>query len=191
MLKSLGNSLILRGVLALVVGAVALAWPGVTVLALVVLFATYAFIAAGIEAVTAFSSKSAKPVVGHLLVGLLDVIAGTIALAWPGATALVLVLLVASWAVVTGAVEITAAFQRNEVAGTRAMYVLGGLVSIAFGIVLFARPGIGALSLALLFGLYNLVSGTGMVIRGMEVRSANSALKELSEPRSTRTHATV
>ena len=57
--------------------------------------------------------------------------------------------------------------------------------------ILFARPGIGALSLALLFGLYNLVSGTGMVIRGMEVRSANSALKELSEPRSTRTHATV
>ena len=47
MLKSLSTSLIMRGVLALAVGIIALAWPQVTVLALVILFAVYAFIAAG------------------------------------------------------------------------------------------------------------------------------------------------
>ena len=65
-------------------------------------------------------------------------------------------LIVASWAVVAGGVEIAAAFGRGEPAGARALFVLGGLVSIAFGVVLFAHPGAGAVTLALLFGLFNL-----------------------------------
>ena len=100
MLKSLSTSLIVRGLLAVAVGIVALAWPGITVLALVILFAIYAFIAAGMEAVKAFSSDRAGPVMGHLLLGLVDVGAGMIALAWPGPTALVLVLLVGAWAMI-------------------------------------------------------------------------------------------
>ena len=102
MLKSLSTSLILRGILAFAVGIIALAWPSVTVLALVILFAVYAFIAAGLQAMQAFSSRNAGPVVGHLLLGLLDLAAGAIALAWPGPTALVLVLIVGSWAVIAG-----------------------------------------------------------------------------------------
>jgi uncharacterized membrane protein HdeD (DUF308 family) len=62
MLKSLSTSLILRGGLALTVGVMALAWPGITVLALVVLFAVYAFMASGFEALRAFSSRTAEPV---------------------------------------------------------------------------------------------------------------------------------
>ncbi len=115
MLKSLSTSLIVRGLLAVAVGIVALAWPGITVLALVILFAIYAFIAAGMEAVKAFSSERAGPVMGHLLLGLVDVGAGVIALAWPGPTALVLVLLVGAWAMVAGLVEIYAGFEVGDV----------------------------------------------------------------------------
>jgi uncharacterized membrane protein HdeD (DUF308 family) len=171
MLKSLGNSLILRGSLAVAVGILAIAWPGVTVLALALVFAFYAFASAGLEAALAFGSRTAKPVVGHLLVGLVDVIAGTVALAWPGATALVLVLVVASWAIVVGAVEVVVGFRAGEAAGTRAMLVLGGLASVAFGLVLYARPDMGAVSLALLFGLFSLVSGASMLVNGIELRS--------------------
>ena len=64
MLKSVSTSLIVRGVLALIVGIIALAWPNVTILALVILFAVYAFIDAGIEAMRAFSSGKAGPVIG-------------------------------------------------------------------------------------------------------------------------------
>jgi uncharacterized membrane protein HdeD (DUF308 family) len=84
MFKSLSTSLIARGILALAVGVIALAWPSVTVLALVILFAIYAFIAAGLQAAHAFSSATAGPVFGHLLLGLVDLAAGVIALAWPG-----------------------------------------------------------------------------------------------------------
>ena len=109
-LSSLSTSLILRGLLAVAVGIIALAWPQVTVLALVIVFAVYAFIAAGLQAVQAFSSRTAGPVFGHLLLGLVDLAAGVIALAWPGPTALVLVLIVGIWAVIAGIVEIAAAF---------------------------------------------------------------------------------
>ncbi len=170
MLKSLSTSLIVRGLLAVAVGVVALAWPGITILALVILFAVYAFIAAGMEAVKAFSSERAGPVMGHLLLGLVDVCAGAVALAWPGPTALVLVLLVGAWATIGGLVEIYAGFQADEAPGTRALVVMSGLISIAFGIVLFARPVIGAVSLALLFGLFNLVYGFSVLAQGIELR---------------------
>jgi uncharacterized membrane protein HdeD (DUF308 family) len=93
-----------------------------------------------------------------------------IALAWPGPTALVLVLIVGIWAIIAGVVEIAAAFATGEPAGTRALFILAGLISIAFGVVLCARPGIGAVTLALLFGLFNLIFGIWLVAQGIELR---------------------
>jgi uncharacterized membrane protein HdeD (DUF308 family) len=167
----------LRGLLAIAVGIIALAWPQVTILALVIVFAVYAFIAAGLQAMRAFSSRTAGPVFGHLLLGLVDLAAGVIALAWPGPTALVLVLIVGIWAVIAGVVEIAAAFAAGEAAGTRALFVLGGLVSIAFGVVLCARPGIGAITLALLFGLFNLAYGAWALVQGIELRRTGKTIR--------------
>ena len=56
------------------------------------------------------------------------------------------------------------------------MYILGGLASAAFGVVLCARPGIGAVTLALLFGLFNLIAGTWMLVQGTELRRAGKTL---------------
>src|SRR5215510_16472909 len=111
MFKSTSTSLILLGVLAIIVGIIALAWPGVTVLALVILFAIYAFIDAGLQAMRAFSSRTAGPVLGHLLLALVALAAGVIALVWPKPTALVLVLVVGIWAFIGGFFEIFAGFQ--------------------------------------------------------------------------------
>lgn len=176
MLKSLSTSLVVRGVLALVAGMVALAWPGITVLALVILFAVHAFMASGLEVMRAFRSATAGPVAGHLLLGLVDLAAGVIALAWPGPTALVLVIIVGTWAIIGGAVEFGAAFGAGEAAGTRAMLILGGLATIAFGVVVCARPGLGAVTLALLFGLFNLTYGAWMLVRGIDLRRIGTTL---------------
>ena len=181
MFKSTSTSLILLGVLAIIVGIIALAWPGVTVYALVILFAVYAFIDAGLQAMRAFSSGSAGPVFGHLLLGLVDLAAGVIALVWPGPTALVLVLIIGIWAVIGGFVEIFAAFQSVETAGTRTLFILGGLVSIAFGVVLFARPNVGAVTLALLFGLFSLIYGVSEIVMGVELRRTGHTVGEVLE----------
>jgi uncharacterized membrane protein HdeD (DUF308 family) len=176
MLRSSSTSLILLGVLAVVVGIIAIAWPQVTIFALVILFAVYAFIAAGLQAMRAFSSRSAGPVIGHLLLALIDLAAGVIALVWPGPTALVLVLVVGVWAFIGGVFEIFAAFQSGETAGTRALFIVAGLVSILFGVVLFARPNVGAVTLALLFGLFALIYGFSQITMGIEVRHASKAV---------------
>jgi uncharacterized membrane protein HdeD (DUF308 family) len=170
MFKSTSTAMILLGILAVAVGIVAIAWPGVTILALVILFAIYAFMAAGLQASRAFRSRAAGPVLGHLLLGVIDLAAGVIALAWPLPTVFVLVIVVAAWAFVGGFAEIFAGFQSGESAGTRTLFFVAGLVSVAFGVVLFARPGVGALTLALLFGLYTMIYGFSQITTGFHVR---------------------
>ena len=81
-----------------------------------------------------------------------------------------------SWAAVAGVVEMAAGFRAGESAGIRALFILGGLVSVAFGVVLFAHPGIGAITLALLFGLYNLIYGTSVLAQGIELRQTRKTL---------------
>jgi uncharacterized membrane protein HdeD (DUF308 family) len=183
MFKSTSTSLILLGILAVIVGIIAIAWPGVTILALVILFAVYAFMDAGLEGARAFSSRDAGPVFGHLLLGLVSLAAGVIALVWPAPTAYVLVLIVAAWALVGGFAEIFGGFQAGETAGTRAMFILSGLVSLAFGVLLFARPGVGAVTLALLFGLYSMIYGFSQISAGIQLRHLGGSVKSLSELR--------
>ena len=179
MLKSAASYLLLLGVLAIGVGIIALAWPGATVLALVILFAVDAFIGAGLQLVRAFSGRTAGPVFGHLLLGLISLTAGVIAVVWPGPTALVLVLVVGIWAFVGGCFEIFAAFGSGETAGTRALFILGGLVSIAFSVVIFARPNVGAVTLALLFGLFSLIYGVSQITTGVELRRTGKTLDKV------------
>jgi uncharacterized membrane protein HdeD (DUF308 family) len=160
----MASSLLWRGLLAIAVGVVAIAWPGITIGAFVIVFAIAAFASGFMQAMEAFSSGTAGPVVGHLLLALVDVAAGVVALAWPGITASVLTIWIGAWAVVSGAVEFALAFASNETAGERALFGLGGLVSIALGIVLFARPDIGAVSLAEVFGLFSFVYGISAIV---------------------------
>jgi uncharacterized membrane protein HdeD (DUF308 family) len=174
--KSTSSSLILLGVLSVIVGIIAIAWPGVTIAALVILFAVYAFIAAGLQAARAFSSVTAGPVLGHLLLALVDLAAGVVALAWPSPTALALVLVVAVWAFAAGFTEIFLAFGSGATAGTRALFAITGPVSIAFGVVLSARPDIGAVTLALLFGLYSLIYGVSEIVLGAQLRRTGATL---------------
>ena len=160
-----------RGILAIIIGLIALFWPGITIGAMVLVFAVYAFIDAGTEAVAAFSSRHAGSVVGLLLLAALDVIAGVFAIAWPGITALALVWIIAFWAVITGVTEIFFAFGEGETAGERALVALTGVVSIVLGIVFLRRPDIGAVTLAELFGLFALISGVTMLVVAANVRS--------------------
>jgi uncharacterized membrane protein HdeD (DUF308 family) len=169
-LSSVSSSLVWRGLLAIVIGVVSVAWPGITVGAFVIVFAVYAFLAAGTELVRAFSSDRAGPVAGFLLLALLSVAAGVVALVWPDITAYALTIWVAAWAFVTGIVEVVLAFQRGEAAGERVLWALNGLVSIALGLVLAIRPDIGALTLATVFGLFSIVYGVSALVLAAQAR---------------------
>jgi len=187
MFKSTSTSLILLGSLSVIVGIISFAWPGVTVYALVLLFAVYAFIDAGLEAMRAFSSRTAGPVFGHLLLGLIGLAAGVVAVVWPGPTALVLVLVIGIWAVVGGIVEFANGFRSGEAAGLRAMFILTGLIAVAFGVLLFARPDVGAITLALLFGLFSLIYGISRITLGVHLHQLRRQRGSAQSPSALRT----
>jgi uncharacterized membrane protein HdeD (DUF308 family) len=176
---SLSSSLLWRGLLAIAIGIVSVAWPNITVGAFVILFAVYAFIAAAMNALVAFSSSRAGPVFGYLLLALLSVAAGVVALVWPDITALVLVIWIAAWAVVTGVIEVVMAFRQGETAGERALWAITGLLSVALGVVLFIRPDIGAVSLATVFGLFSIFYGVSAVVLSFQARKVDSAAHRL------------
>ena len=175
----ISHSLLWRGLLAIVIGVISVVWPNVTVGALAILFAVYAFIAAAMDAVRGLRSDRAGPVFGWLLLSLLSIAAGIVALAWPAITALVLTVWVGVWAFITGIVEIAVTFQGSKTAGERSLWMLSGLVSVALAVVLFLRPDIGALSLATVFGLYAIVYGVSAVVLSGQARRAASARPRL------------
>ena len=189
MFKQTSTSLILLGILAVIIGIIALAWPGVTVHALVLVFAVYAFLAAVLQTPRAFSSRTAGPVFGHLLLALISLAAGVVAVAWPAPTALVLVLVIGFWAIAGGIVEFADGFRRGEAAGTRAMYLLTGVVSVAFGVLLFLRPGVGAVTLALLFGLFSLIYGIAEITLGIQLHQLHQQRRSGRSPSAVRTAA--
>ncbi len=120
MFKSSSTSLILLGILAVIVGIVAIAWPGVTILALVILFAVYAFMDGGLQGARAFSSRNAGPTFGAPATRA-DRPGGwhVVALVWPGPTALRPAIIVAAWVLVGGFAEIFAGFQSGVMTAER------------------------------------------------------------------------
>jgi uncharacterized membrane protein HdeD (DUF308 family) len=179
MFKSISSSLLWRGILAIAIGLVSVTWPGITVGAFVILFAVYAFMAAAADGVRAFTSRNAGPVFGYLLLSLLSATAGVVALAWPGITALTLTLWVGAWAFVTGLTEVTLAFRRGEASGQRARWVLGGLITMALGVVFAIRPDAGAVSLATIFGLFSIVSGINALVISAQLRRTDASAERL------------
>jgi uncharacterized membrane protein HdeD (DUF308 family) len=161
---SLRASLIVRGALAIVIGVLSVVWPNITIGAFVVLFAVYAFTIAITDALRAFSSDRAGPAFGYLFLSLIAVVAGVTSLAWPAVTAFALSIFVGAWALVAGVFELGLTFRSGERAGERGMWLLGGIVSVALGIVLFIRPDIGAESLAVVFGLYSIAFGISALV---------------------------
>ncbi|MFD3402108.1 HdeD family acid-resistance protein [Kribbella sp. NPDC058693] len=168
LIGAVSKTLVWRGLLAIAIGVVSVVWPNITVGAFVILFAVYAFIAAGMDAVRAFTSGRAGAVIGNLLLSLLSLAAGVVALVWPGPTATVLTLIVGWWALFTGLVEIAMVFTSGRRAGERAWLILSGLISIAFAVALFIRPDLGALSLATVFGLYSIFFGISSLVVARE-----------------------
>ena len=170
MFSSLSRSLLWAGLLAAAIGVVAIVWPGVTIAFVVAIFAVAAFVAAVNQAMRAFSSATAGPVAGHLLLAAVDVAAGVGAIVWPGITAYALTIWIGAWAIVTGFGEFAMAFGSHETAGDRALFGFGGLLSVALGVVLFARPDVGAVSLATVFGLFSLSYGIWSVVLAARTR---------------------
>lgn len=163
---------LLRGIFAVIFGLIALIFPGPTMLSLALLFSAYMLvdgIAGIISAVRAIRRKEDR---WGLLIfeGLLNIAVGVAAFLWPGLTVIAFVWLVAAWAIVTGGLMTAAGFRLNMDHG-RWWMVLGGLLSLAYGVLLIVAPLIGAIVLTWWIGAYALAFGIALVIFSFKLRS--------------------
>lgn len=165
-----------RGIAAVLFGVLTLVWPKLSLTVLVLVFGVFAVIS-GITAVAAALRNTEFPGWGFLLFeGILGILAGAIALAWPGITALAFLYLLAFWAILTGILEVVAPLSFPMSGGRAALSVLAGLVSIVFGILIAAQPSSGLLAVVWLIGVYAIVFGVMYVAVYFESRSLASSL---------------
>ena len=164
--------LAVRGAVAVLFGLLALLWPGMTLLFLVALFATYALIGGTVSLVGAIKNRQADDdwwLV--LLLGLVSIGAGVIAIFHPDLTTLVLVLMMGATALVSGVLDIAVAIRLRRVLTHEWLLGLSGAVSIVFGIAVFLFPGPGALALVWLISFHALLTGVLLLAAAFRLRS--------------------
>jgi uncharacterized membrane protein HdeD (DUF308 family) len=148
----------LNGLLSVAAGVVIIAWPGISLYALTIVFGAYS-LAVGVVSfmagIRAPSGYRAWPVVN----GLLGIAVGILVFVWPNISALALLYVIGAYAVALGVIAVFGAFSLPLDGGDTALMILSGLVSILFGIVMFARPGAGALVVLALIAAFALVTG--------------------------------
>jgi uncharacterized membrane protein HdeD (DUF308 family) len=154
----------LQGLASVILGVLLLAWPEISVYALTIVFGIYT-LATGITAFAgAFSSQSKDERASLVLSGLLGIVVGIVVLVWPGISALALLYVIGIYAVMLGTLAIVASLRLPLDGRDTALMTLTGLVSIVFGIVIFAKPGAGALAVLALIAAFALVIGVSELV---------------------------
>ncbi|MCI0335550.1 MAG: HdeD family acid-resistance protein [Planctomycetes bacterium] len=163
--------MLVRGLAAIAIGVCAMAWPGITLMALVWLFGAFSIIDGVFGVMLGIRGESDGTVWWTMVfLGLLALAAGVIAFAWPGLTLLVLATIIAVSAIVRGVFEIYAAIRLRHEIDDEWILGLSGLMSIIFGGLIMWRPGAGLVAIALLIGAYMTALGIFAVALSLRLR---------------------
>jgi uncharacterized membrane protein HdeD (DUF308 family) len=162
---------LLRGIAAILFGLVTLFWPGITMLSLVALFAAYMLVDGAFAIASAIrAARRRERWIFLVLNGIVNIAAGVVALLWPGITVLAFVMIIAASSILSGAFMFVSAFRLNVDHG-RIWLLLGGLASLAFGVLLVLAPLAGALVLTWWIGAYALFLGCFLLILSIRLRA--------------------
>ena len=167
----------LRGIVAIVFGLVALFVPGAVMLSLALVFAAYLLVDGVFGIISAVRAARSDERWGWLLAeGILNIIMGVIAAVFPVAAVLGFVLVTAAWAFLSGGAMLVAAFEMHISHG-RWWMVLGGIVSLIWGVMLVIAPLIGAVVLTWWLGAYAIVFGVTLLVASFHLRSQRTAAR--------------
>ena len=161
----------LRGLAAILFGVLLVVNPRIGLAALILLFGAYALVDGIFSVVAAITRRGGEPRWVMLLVsGLLGILIGVVTVLMPGLTALALLYIIAGWAVVRGVLEIASAIRLRKVIRGEIWLGLAGALSVAFGVLLFAFPGAGALALILWIAVFAIALGVLLVGLALKLR---------------------
>jgi uncharacterized membrane protein HdeD (DUF308 family) len=158
----------------IVFGIITFFAPGISLAALVLLFGAYALMDGVLAIVSAVRRRGADRWWLLLLEGLVGIGAGVLTFLWPAITAIVLLYVIAAWALVTGVFEIAAAIRLRKAITGEWLLALSGIFSVALGVLLVLFPGPGALAVVIWIGAYAFVFGALLFALGLRLRGLGS-----------------
>lgn len=164
---------LLRGVLAIIFSIMAMIWPGLTLLALTLIWGSYALIDGAVALWAGLSGHAATRADRWWLaiMGVLGIVAGIITFWMPGYTAEILLMLIAVWAIILGVFQLLGAIRlRKEIEGEW-LLALGGVLLLLYGILFIAQPAVGALSVIWMISLGSFLFGVLTIMFAMKLRS--------------------
>lgn len=162
---------LLRGILSIVFGVLAFMWPGLTLVTLVLLYGAFALVDGVLSLIAAFTGRAkAIPTWWLVLAGIAGIAAGVVTFLWPGITAIVLVMFIGAWAIVHGVFEIIGAIQLRKEIDNEWWLILGGVLSVIFGLIVLFAPGAGALGLIWAIAAYSIAFGITWVMLAFRLR---------------------
>jgi uncharacterized membrane protein HdeD (DUF308 family) len=168
--------LVMAGLVGIAVGILALAWPGMTLGFLISVFGVYAILDGLLNLLHGLTESSLHGRSWATAAqGFVGIAIGMVASLWPGVTALMLVALVGAWAIAKGVFELIEAVRLRHYVTGEWLLALSGLVSLLFGLFLFAFPVGGVVGLAWLLGIYAMAMGVARIALGAEIQSSVAA----------------
>jgi uncharacterized membrane protein HdeD (DUF308 family) len=154
----------LSGALSVAVGVIILIWPSISLFALTMLWGAYMVVSGGFAFAAAADSRMKKYRGRLVFASALSIIAGLLVLIWPSIGELALLYVIGAYAITLGVVMAGGAFWLPIDGADKALLVFSGAVSILFGIVMFAKPGAGALVVLALIAAFALVTGVSELV---------------------------
>ncbi len=170
------SAVILRGIISLILGILILIWPGLSLAVFLLLFGVFVFVDGAFTLFHAIGrAQSGQSWVLRMLMGLFGIGVGVVTFVWPGITAVVLVFIIAAWALAMGIVEIVTAIEFHRELTGEWLLAAAGIISVIFGLLLLFNPAAGVLALAILIGIYFVVLGILLLILGFQLPSRTGA----------------
>ena len=167
-------ALALRGLMAILFGLLTFFLPGITLVTLVLLFGVYALVDGIFNVIAFFRVRSHHWAL--LIEGLLGIVAGILTFAWPAITAIVLLYLIAFWAIFTGIFEVIAGISLRKIITNEWLLLVIGVLSFLFGMLILFAPGVGALAIVLWIGAYAFIFGVFLLALAFRLRGHHQRL---------------
>jgi uncharacterized membrane protein HdeD (DUF308 family) len=166
-----------QGVVAILLGILAIVQPGITLQALILLFAIWAIVDGVLSLIASVGAAEVRePWWPLVFKGLLGLGVGLATLKWPDVTALTLLFLIAFWSILSGVTQILASVRLREEIQGEVWLFLGGVASVLFGVLLVVYPSSGILAVVWLLGIYAIIFGVTAIMLGFRLRSVPQRL---------------
>jgi uncharacterized membrane protein HdeD (DUF308 family) len=164
---------IIRGVLGIIFGLVALFAPIATAVVLAIVIGAWAIVDGVFDIIEAIRHRGSSSMALRIVWGAVSILFGILVLVWPGMSLGVLVIFVGIWAIIIGVLEIMASIRHRAVPNSGWVWgIIGGALAILFGILVLVRPGTGLVTIIWIIGIWAIAWGITLIVLGVQLRKA-------------------